>query len=85
MHTEIIQDNPGSCPKCGMALELVTPQLPMGKTEYICPMHPEIVSDDPGDCPICGMALEPRVSAADNEENAELKRYVTPILGSVQY
>lgn len=73
MHTEIIQDNPGSCPKCGMALELVTPQLPMGKTEYICPMHPEIVSDDPGDCPICGMALEPRVSAADNEENAELK------------
>lgn len=24
MHPEVIQDHPGSCPKCGMALELVT-------------------------------------------------------------
>src|SRR5262245_28454372 len=25
MHPEIVQDHPGSCPKCGMALEPVTP------------------------------------------------------------
>jgi Cu+-exporting ATPase len=61
MHPEVRQDKPGSCPKCGMALELVNPALPpSGATEYTCPMHPEVVSDKPGSCPKCGMALEPR-------------------------
>ena len=27
MHTEIRQDHPGSCPKCGMALEPLIPEL----------------------------------------------------------
>ncbi|WP_438971828.1 heavy metal translocating P-type ATPase, partial [Methylophaga sp.] len=55
----IRQQGPGSCPKCGMALEPESPQFPASKTEYTCPMHPEIVQDEPGDCPKCGMALEP--------------------------
>ncbi len=71
MHPEVRQDTPGSCPKCGMALELVNPALPpSGATEYTCPMHPEVVSDKPGSCPKCGMALEPRSGPA--EDNTEL-------------
>ncbi len=61
MHPEVVQPTPGACPKCGMALEPVTPFAATEKTEYTCPMHPEIVRDAPGSCPICGMALEPRV------------------------
>ena len=75
MHPEVRQEGPGSCPKCGMALEpLAAPAAAAGKTEYVCPMHPEIVRDEPGDCPICGMALEPRtVSGEEEEANPELE------------
>ena len=57
MHPEVRQEGPGSCPKCGMALEQAEPAMPAVKTEWVCPMHPEIVRDTPGSCPICGMAL----------------------------
>ncbi len=73
MHPEIIQENPGDCTICGMALE---PRIPTGqpkKTEYTCPMHPEIVRDGPGNCPICGMALEPRTVTLEDEDNSELR------------
>jgi P-type Cu+ transporter len=71
MHPEVRQDRPGSCPKCGMALEPVNVNAPKEKIEYTCPMHPQIVRDAPGFCPICGMALEPRTVSVE-EENAEL-------------
>ncbi len=71
MHPEVIQQAPGNCPKCGMALEPKLP-LPSQKTEYTCPMHPEIIQDTPGNCPICGMALEPRI-ATHEEDNPELR------------
>ena len=73
MHPEIRQESPGSCPKCGMALEPEGIPAPTIKTEYTCPMHPEIVRDEPGSCPICGMALEPRTITLEAEENQELK------------
>ncbi len=72
MHPEIRQDGPGSCPKCGMALEPVAPIQPVSKTEYVCPMHPQIVRPAPGNCPICGMTLEPRVVSAGDEASPEL-------------
>ena len=68
MHPEIRQHEPGACPKCGMALEPVTPVVAATKTQYTCPMHPEIVQDEPGACPKCGMALEPVTVAAEGEE-----------------
>jgi Cu+-exporting ATPase len=71
MHPEIKQKGPGSCPKCGMALEPATITAPARRTEYTCPMHPEIVREAPGSCPICGMALEPREVTAE-ESNPEL-------------
>lgn len=61
MHPEIRQAGPGSCPKCGMALEPLLPAESKPVAEYTCPMHPKVVRDAPGSCPICGMSLEPRV------------------------
>lgn len=72
MHPEIRQPGPGSCPKCGMALEPDEPLMASGKTEWTCPMHPEIVRAAPGNCPICGMALEPKTVTTAEEENPEL-------------
>lgn len=71
MHPEVEQENFGSCPQCGMALEPVPPSVSV-RTEWICPMHPEIIKDMPGSCPICGMALEPRTAMIGQEENPEL-------------
>lgn len=72
MHPEIVQDKPGTCSKCGMALDPVFAMPEGPKTEYTCPMHPEVVQDTPGNCPICGMALEPRTVSTEEEENPEL-------------
>jgi len=71
MHPEIQQQGPGSCPKCGMALEPMRVPVAATKTEYTCPMHPEVVQDHPGSCPKCGMALEPVVAKVE-EKNEEL-------------
>jgi len=66
-------DKPGTCPKCGMALER-NPAVPLaGKTIYTCPMHPQIEQDHPGACPICGMALEPKTATAAPEDDTELR------------
>jgi len=78
MHPEVKQTGPGSCPKCGMALEAGAAPPPAKRTEYTCPMHPQIVRDGPGSCPICGMALEPREATAEgsNPELADMTRRV---------
>jgi FtsP/CotA-like multicopper oxidase with cupredoxin domain len=52
MHPEVVSDQPGRCPKCGMKL-LAT----AAPTSYGCPMHPEVTSTEPGRCPKCGMKL----------------------------
>ncbi len=71
MHSEVREMGPGSCPKCGMALEPEVRVAPSTRTQYTCPMHPQIVRDEPGNCPICGMALEP-MTVTVNEANPEL-------------
>jgi Cu+-exporting ATPase len=64
-------NQPGDCPKCGMALERnpawVDPNP--GKVIYTCPMHPEIEQDHPGSCPKCGMALEPKELTPESEDD----------------
>jgi FtsP/CotA-like multicopper oxidase with cupredoxin domain len=52
MHPEIVEQEPGKCPRCGMKL-LAT------EATYTCPMHLEVVSREPGHCPECGMKLLP--------------------------
>jgi len=65
MHPEVVQDHPGSCPKCGMALEpMPTSTAAESSSEYTCPMHPDERSDVPGSCTQCGMALEPLTATA---------------------
>jgi P-type Cu+ transporter len=71
MHPEIEQTMPGSCPKCGMALEIKALSSITTKTRYTCPMHPEVTQDQPGICPKCGMALEAQVVDVD-EDTTEL-------------
>jgi Cu+-exporting ATPase len=71
MDPEVIEDGPGDCPVCGMALEPMLDPLAIAATQWTCPMHPEVVRDAPGDCPMCGMALEPSGVPAE-EENPEL-------------
>ena len=73
MHPEIRQRGPGTCPKCGMALEPVTLTMPTTTVEYTCPMHLDIVRPEPGFCPTCGMALEPRTVTVEDEANPELR------------
>ena len=55
MHPEVVSEEPGSCPKCGMKL------LAQAADEmtYVCPMHPDVTSDKPDRCPKCGMKLLP--------------------------
>jgi FtsP/CotA-like multicopper oxidase with cupredoxin domain len=55
MHPEVLSDEPGRCPECGMKL-LATEAAPI---TYACPMHPEVVSDQADRCPECGMKLVP--------------------------
>jgi FtsP/CotA-like multicopper oxidase with cupredoxin domain len=55
MHPEVVSDEPGSCPKCGMKLLAQAAE----ETTYVCPMHPEVTSDKPDRCPKCGMKLLP--------------------------
>jgi FtsP/CotA-like multicopper oxidase with cupredoxin domain len=55
MHPEVVSEEPGSCPKCGMKLLAQAAEA----TAYVCPMHPEVTSDKPDRCPKCGMKLLP--------------------------
>src|SRR4051794_3109058 len=54
MHPDVVSDQPGRCPQCGMKL-LAT----AAAASYVCPMHPEVVSDKADHCPKCGMKLLP--------------------------
>jgi FtsP/CotA-like multicopper oxidase with cupredoxin domain len=61
MHPEVLSDEPGRCPECGMKL-LATEAAPI---TYACPMHPEVVSDQADRCPECGMKLVPAQLVGD--------------------
>jgi hypothetical protein len=68
MHPEVVSDEPGSCPKCGMKLLAQAAE----ETTYVCPMHPEVTSDKADRCPKCGMKLVPaNLVAADSGREHE--------------
>ncbi len=68
----VVSDEPGTCPKCGMALEKreIFSDISV-KVEYFCPMHLEVVQNEPGNCPKCGMALEKRFIELEIEEKPD--------------
>lgn len=67
MHPDVVSDEAGECPVCGM--DLVQRDAPSAANpgqdhlalhadpEYACPMHPDVRAGEPGECPICGMDL----------------------------
>jgi FtsP/CotA-like multicopper oxidase with cupredoxin domain len=61
MHPEVVSEEPGHCPECGM--KLLATEAPAAT--YTCPMHPEVVSETPGHCPDCGMKLLPAQLVAE--------------------
>ena len=69
MHPEVVSEEPGSCPKCGMKLLAQAAE----ETPYVCPMHPEVTSEQPDRCPKCGMKLLPAglVAAGGGHEHHE--------------
>ena len=66
MHPEVVSDEPGRCPKCGMKL-LAT----AAPASYVCPMHPEVVSDKADRCPKCGMKLLPAALVAQTAQRTD--------------
>jgi len=66
MHPDVVQDEPGRCPQCGMKLLAAS----VGSTTYVCPMHPEVVSREQGRCPECGMKLLPASLAGGDAHHA---------------
>jgi hypothetical protein len=49
MHPEVLEDKPGSCHICKMALE---PTRIDTELNYSCPDHPVVITGKPGICPI---------------------------------
>src|SRR6476646_9494475 len=83
MHPEVVSDEQGKCPKCGMKL------LPVAApTGYACPMHPEVTSEQPDRCPKCGMKLVPaglvRSGAHEHTEHNEHREHA-PAHGEQQH
>jgi FtsP/CotA-like multicopper oxidase with cupredoxin domain len=66
MHPEVVSQEPGHCPDCGMKL-LATAAPAAG---YVCPMHPEVVDAEPSRCPECGMKLVPAALAGTTHDDA---------------
>ena len=80
----VISDQPGACPKCGMALERNASLPAAEKVIYTCPIHPEIQRDEPGTCPKCGMDLElEQVESGREEDDPELRAMTRRFWGSV--
>lgn len=69
--------SPGTCPKCGMALEPARPAALRQEVIYTCPMHPEIEQEGPGTCPKCGMDLEPKTVQLESEDEGSELRSMT--------
>lgn len=83
MHPQVIEDEPGQCPICGM--NLVPLELdPRGHahevaavTGWTCEEHPEMLESEPGECPIDGRPLVPvRADPAHGER--EILYYRNP-------
>jgi Cu+-exporting ATPase len=51
MHPQIVTEDAGKCPICGMDLR--------PEKGFTCSMHPQVVTGEKGKCPICGMDLKP--------------------------
>jgi Cu(I)/Ag(I) efflux system membrane fusion protein len=93
MHPQIVRDEEGACPICGM--DLVEKQIrPTFESalehakkhldpKFVCPMHPQIVRDEEGACPICGMDLVEKMidAGAGQQPTVEISNAVINSMG----
>ena len=71
MHPDVMKNEPGTCSKCGMQLQLSKKEA-MKKDvvkNYSCPMHGQVTSEKPGKCSVCGMNL---VLTGKEKKHAEI-------------
>jgi len=91
MHPQVIQEEAGQCPICGMNLV----PLNMGDdsahdhdhqvqtSQWTCPEHPSIVEDEPGSCPIDGLDLVPVAAESPASGEREVLFYRNPMDPSI--
>lgn len=79
MHSDVVNDKPGKCPKCGMDLNLSTKeQMKSAATKnYTCPIHLDVTKHDPGKCPKCGRNLN--LSPKEKMKVDVVKLYTCPM------
>jgi Cu(I)/Ag(I) efflux system membrane fusion protein len=98
MAAEVVQDQPGDCPICGMKLVLIKADRPSPKTaapaendkiaqvkigQFYCPMGAEHVQDQPGKCPKCGMNLVEKKEAPAGHEGHAASTTTAPVPGRI--
>jgi transcription initiation factor IIE alpha subunit len=78
-HSDVVSNEPGKCPKCGMDLNLSPKEvMKMEVTKsYSCPVHKDVMSHDPGKCPQCGRKLN--VSPKEQMKTEGMKIYTCPM------
>jgi transcription initiation factor IIE alpha subunit len=78
-HADVTSNQPGKCPKCGMALIQATKeQMKEGVMKnYSCPVHQEVSKHDPGKCPICGKKLS--LATKEQMKTEVMKIYTCPM------
>ena len=81
MHPEVVSEEPGHCPTCGM--KLLAAEAPA--TTYTCPMHLEVVSEQPGHCSECGMKLLPSQLVAEAGGSHEHEGHGHEAAGGIEW
>ena len=78
-HPQVKNSKPGSCPICGMKLNLSgKEQMKAGITKnYNCPVHVDVSTHNPGSCPKCGRKLT--ASLKEQMKIKEAKLYTCPM------
>ena len=79
MHPDVMNQEPGKCPKCGMALVLSGKEKMKASTakNYACPVHLDVKQHDPGKCPKCGRKLS--LSPKEQMKTEVVKLYTCPM------
>ena len=77
-HSDVVSNEPGKCPKCGMDLNLSPKEvMKMEVTKsYSCPVHKDVTSHDPGKCPQCGRKIK-SLSKGTNESRGNKDIYLS--------
>ena len=78
-HQDVVQHEPGKCPKCGMTLGLSTKEQMQAKTSknYTCPVHADVFKHDAGKCPQCGKKLQ--LTSKEQMKSSVMKIYTCPM------